>query len=88
MAIIDFILLYEAGSHPFRVVVVRASDHLPCPDTHVHTRHNMKTEKKPAWTHQDLAAVAEPAAAVLSGQDEGEGLAVNSNYKQVIISKN
>lgn len=39
-------------------------------------------------THQDLAAVAEPAAAVLSGQDEGEGLAVNGNLKQVIISKN
>lgn len=39
-------------------------------------------------THQDFAAVAEPAAAVLAGQDEGEGLAVNNNYKHVIISKN
>ena len=57
------------------------SKHMACSHVILHAdtqTHNALELMINIHTHQDFTAVTKPAAAVLPGQDEGEGLTVNT----------
>lgn len=81
-------MVYEVVIHIPSDVLCKHMAGFPCPNTHTHTRTHKDTlerenqqsgRERRQNTHQDFTTVAEPAAAVLSGQDKGERLAVNNN---------